>query len=93
MRALSLPITLDQLVAFLRAVQLDLVNAFRLLSSGNITSAALASSEMKTLYTVVALFAALTVKPIRSAAYKTVDTLVALVRWDPVAEQTRQRAR
>lgn len=80
MRALSWPITPEQLQVWFNAVRMDVVKAFRLLSSGHITSTALVSHEMKTLYTLVALFAVLTVKPIRSAAWKTVDTLFALVR-------------
>ena len=79
MRALSSPMTLEQLHVWFNGVQMDVVKAFRLLSSGNITSAALASHEMKTLYTIMALFVALAVKPIRSAAWKTIDTLIALV--------------
>mmetsp|Transcript_11004 Transcript_11004/g.30710 ORF Transcript_11004/g.30710 Transcript_11004/m.30710 type:complete len:119 (-) Transcript_11004:1052-1408(-) len=79
MPSLSPPITPEQLHVWFHAVQMDVVKAFRLLSSGNITSAALVSHEMKTLYTLVALLVVLTVKPIRSAAWKTIDTLIALV--------------
>jgi len=82
MPSLSPPITPEQLHVWFHAVQMDVVKAFRLLSSGNITSAALVSHEMKTLYTLVALLVVLTVKPIRSAAWKTIDTLIALVRFD-----------
>jgi hypothetical protein len=62
-----------------RHVQSDLQTALTLVSSGNMTYEALTSHEMKVLYVVLALFVSLTVKPVRRLAFKTVDTLVALV--------------
>ena len=95
MPSLSPPITPEQLHVWFHAVQMDVVKAFRLLSSGNITSAALVSHEMKTLYTLVALLVVLTVKPIRSAAWKTIDTLIALAdaicdNWASLQPQLEQ---
>lgn len=70
-------------VGMLRHLQRDVQVAIDVLTvnaeRGTLTAATLTSHEMKTLYILVAVLVALTVKPVRSAVYKTVDTLVALV--------------
>ena len=77
------PTSIAELTARLKGVHADLLEAVSLLSgvtSGRAQlSAVLVAQEMKTLYTLLAIVIALSVKPVRSAAYKTVDTLVALV--------------